>query len=143
MSAHTKLWLCSLTPEQKARTCGYWYVVTDGASPHTAFQTRAALTRWLELCGLSLSAALPPEGEYSSARLVGTYAKEVHLSYDEFWALNPIVEARALSNGEWTLARITEEGGIRTVHTLNPNCRHRPKFDYTESRNYENAGIAA
>jgi hypothetical protein len=56
------------------------------------------------------------------------------MSYDEFYALDG-ERSRDLSNGDWTLAIITkDEQGIKTVHTLNPNCRDRPVFDYRESR---------
>ena len=34
-----------------------------------------------------------------------------------------------LSNGDYTVARITEEAGVCTVHTLNPNVKTRVVFD--------------
>ena len=30
----------TLDPEQHKRTCGYWFIVTNGAMAHTAFATR-------------------------------------------------------------------------------------------------------
>jgi hypothetical protein len=57
------------------------------------------------------------------------------MSYDDFYDLPAIIETRTLSNGRYTLARITEEeDGIRTVHTMNCNCKHRHEYDHTESR---------
>lgn len=40
--------------------------------------------------------------------------------------------------GQYTLAIITiDPDGLRTVHTLNPNCRDRPVFDWAASRETE------
>lgn len=135
------LYLCSLTPEQKARTCGYWYTITRDAMPHTAFRTKSALMAWLEDCGLSLSKPLPEKlGAYSSQFLIGKYHEKMHLDYNEFYSLPAIKEIRCLSNGDWTLGRITESDGMRTIHTLNPNCHHRPVFDYRTSQALQDAG---
>lgn len=139
--SNSNLWLCSLTAEQKARTCGYWYTVTTGATPHTAFRTRQALDKWLSDRGLRLSAELPPIGTHAVQRLEGEYFQIMHGSYDEFYSLPAIGEIRLLSNGQYTLGRITEQDdGIRAVHTLNPNCKHRPVFDYRTSAAVEDAG---
>ena len=130
------LWLCCLTPEQHERTCNYWYTVTTfGSTPHTAFTRRQALLNWLQERGLELSSELPEvRGTFASQRIIGTYRTETHLSYDEFFALKG-ERTRDLSNGDYTLAIITTgEDGIKTVHTLNPNCHDRPVFDYRTSR---------
>lgn len=136
-----KLYLCSLTAEQRANTCGYWYTVTRGSMAHTAFRTKAALLAWLDDCGLSLTAELPEKvGIHSFQALHGDYAERSHMDYSDFYALPAIKEVRCLSNGDWTLGRITESDGMRTVHTLNPNCHHRPIFDYRTSQALQDSG---
>jgi hypothetical protein len=133
---YSKLAAISLTPEGHARTCNYWYLVQHSWGPHTAFTTRRGLDRWLEERGLRLAGELAHNAVHSEVMIEGEYASEMHHSYDQFYALeNVILETKDLSNGDWTLARITrDENGIRTVHTLNPNCRHRPVFDYNACR---------
>jgi len=135
------LYLCSLTAEQRQRTCGYWYTVTRGAMAHTAFRTKAALMAWLGDCGLSLTAAVPEKlGEHSTQAISGQYLQKMHGDYSDFYALPAIKEIRCMSNGDWTLGRITESDGIRTIHTLNPNCHHRPVFDWRTSQALQDAG---
>lgn len=48
---YDKLTVISLTPEQHARTCNYWYVV--------AFTHKHHLMMWLEDRGLTLTQPLP------------------------------------------------------------------------------------
>lgn len=134
----------SLTSEFHQRTCGYWFTVTARAMAHTAFGTRASLDRWLSERGLSLENDLPEAGTFGTSRVIGEYIAESHgefLSDDprdgmgegDFYSLPAIAETMALSNGAYTLARITEDDGIRTIHTLNPNVRTRVVYDYREA----------
>lgn len=141
---HGTLYACSLTPEQRARTCSYWYTVTDNSTAHTAFRTRMAFARWLADRGLALAADLPPEGEHGVQRIVGSYRQAMHLDYAEFYAnATKGKHIRVMSNGQYTLGIITtDDDGIRTVHTLNPNCHERPVFDYRESQAMEDRGAA-
>lgn len=134
---YNKLTVTSLTPEQHQRTCNYWYVVQHSWGPHTAFTTRTGLNRWLSERGLEIEQeSLANNGVHSTVQVKGEYATEMHSSYDKFFGLaNVVLETKDLSNGDYTLARITQdENGVRTVHTLNPNCRHRPTFDYNRCR---------
>lgn len=124
------LWLTVLTQEQHEHTCNYWYCVTVGAMAHTAFETERGLMQYLTERGLKLSEPLTPAGEWSSQEIIGTYNERMHMDTKEFYALNPVIITRAMSNGDYTLALITEEDGVRTVHTLNPNVHDRPVFDY-------------
>jgi hypothetical protein len=137
---YDKLQAWVLTPESHARTCGFWFTVTNGSMAHTAFATRAGLDRWLRERGLSLENDLPEAETFGTARITGQYRTESHgefLSDDyhdgmgegDFYSLCPIVITAAMSNGDYTLALITEEEGVRTVHTLNPNVRTRFVFD--------------
>lgn len=128
---YSGLRVCSLTPEQHARTCDYWYTVTGyAATAHTAFTTAKGLFNWLEERGLSLDGELPARGEHKVLQVIGTYKTACHMDYSEFYNLPAIAETKTLSNGDYTLALITQEEGIRTIHTLNPNCRRRQVFDY-------------
>jgi hypothetical protein len=125
--------LVTLEYEAHKRTCGYWYLIQNHASAHTAFARRESLMTWLAERGLSLSADLPEHGIWSCQRINGKYSTESHLDYNAVMA-RPGVETRAMSNGQYTLAIIDEVDGVRCVHTLNPNCKRRPVFDYAESR---------
>jgi hypothetical protein len=138
--AYNKLYATSLTPEWHEKTCGYWFTVTNGATAHTAFATRADLDRWLSERGLSLEDELPEAGTFGTTRIIGEYRTASHgefvsddyrdgMGEGDFYSLRPVVITAAMSNGEYTLALITEEDGIRTVHMLNPNVRTRLVFD--------------
>lgn len=129
---YKNLRVTSLTPEMHARTCNYWYTVTDSAYAHVAFETRNGLMHWLVERGLELEGELPKHGTYGSVAVIGSYRARMHGSYDQFFALASICDTKVMSNGDYTMARITRDGdGILTVHTLNPNCRFRPVYDYS------------
>ncbi len=141
---YNQLQATTLTPEEHERTCGYWFTVTNGATAHTAFETRAGLDRWLSERGLSLENELPDAGTFGTTRVLGEYYTESHgefLSDDyrdgmgegDFYSLRPVTVTQTLSNGRYTLALITEEDGVRTVHTLNPNVRTRVEVDRREA----------
>lgn len=51
----------------------------------------------------------------------------------EFSSIRAVFETRTLSNGDYVLAKVTTENGVRTIHTLNPNVHERYVFDYAES----------
>jgi hypothetical protein len=138
----SNLLLCTTEPEQRKRT-PYRYIVTDDTFAHTAFYTRAGLLLWLSERGLLLTSTLPPDDTWSVQRIIGTYRREMHWSRDDdgvdaalaFDALAPVLVTRALSNGEYVVAKVTRDAdGLRTVHTLNPNVRVRVTFDYWESK---------
>ncbi len=146
---YSKLYATSLDPEQHERTAGYWYTVTNGATAHTAFTTRAGLDRWLCERGLSLENDLPASGTWGTTRIPGEYRHESHgtfvnpedytigMTEDEDWkTLRPVLATAVMSNGEYTLALITETDGIRTVHTLNVNVKTRVIFDSTHTRQW-------
>ncbi|WP_281686660.1 hypothetical protein [Pseudomonas citronellolis] len=136
MTRHNRnLRLITLSPEQHAQTCDYWYLVhVDHGTSHTGFTTERGLLRYLGERGLELAEPLPKLGAYSCQALTGEYREKAWMSYDEFYALQG-ERTRALSNGSYTLAIITKDAdGIRTVHTLNPNMRDRVVYDYNESR---------
>lgn len=138
--AYGNLHAASLTLWEHERTCGYWFTVTSGSMAHTAFATRAGLDCWLAERGLSLASELPEAGTAGLARINGEYRAASHgefLSDDHadgmgpggFYSLRPVLVTAAQSNGDYTLALITEEDGIRVVSTLNPNVHSRLVFD--------------
>lgn len=131
-TTHTRLHLCQLTPEQHSRTCNYWFTVTTSqALPHIAFTTREELEDWLTICGLALPLPLSPHGEHAVQHIQGTYRTAHFLSYDAFYALNAIAHRKVWSNGQRTLAIVTEdESGIRSINTLNPNMKYRIEYDF-------------
>ena len=113
---------------------------------HTAFATRAGLNRWMDERGLALEGELPEAGTSGGARIIGEYrtaSHGFHLGGDpyagmapdgEWHALLPMAATATLSNGQYTLALITEDDSVRTVHTLNPNVRERVIFDRDQTR---------
>lgn len=135
-TTYSGFWVSRLTAEQRARTCGYWYTVTTyGATPHTAFKTRAGLDRWMRERGLKLTGGEALDNESGgTCRIEGTYRTNSHLyDADTFADLSGEL-TRTLSNGDYVVAVITTDyDGIRTVHTLNPNVRGRVVYDYRES----------
>ena len=134
---HGPFWVSHLTPEQHARTCGYWFTVTESATPHTAFATREGLDTWMRLRGLELDQDLPHEG---SARILGTYRERCYMDPAQFEAVDSGRLFRTLDNAEYTLGKITEDAdGVRVVHYVNVNSS-RVKFDYSESVALEHAG---
>lgn len=132
---YSNLYLITLDSEQHGRTCNYWYLVrAHGHTPHTSFTERRHLLAWMEDRGLALTAEMPEHGEWSGQNLSGRYNKRMHWDYSTFAHVEG-KHTRTLSNGEYTLGILTRDAdGIVTEHYLNPNCRLRPVFDYTESR---------
>jgi hypothetical protein len=142
VATYSNMWAASLTLEQHEQTCGYWYTVKSGGSmPHTAFATRAGLDRWAQERGLALEDSFPAvRGEAGWSAIAGEYRVRSHGvflgddTYDMgpggFYLLRPVLATTAVSNGQYTLALITEEHGMRVVNTLNPNVRDRVVFDY-------------
>lgn len=131
---HNSLTLVTLDPEGHAKTCNYWFLVLSGSMSHTAFEKPEQLTRYLKERGLELTAPLPDTGTYSYQKLAGAYREQCHMSYDEFYALKG-ERIRQLSNADYTLGIVTTDAdGVKTVHYLNPNCRDRVVYNYSESR---------
>ena len=131
---YNNLYVTALTPELHSKTCNYWYVVTNGSMPHTAFRTEQGLKRWLDERGLKLNNLLTPNGPYSSQKIKGNYCRKEHINVVDFVNLQHVLKTKTLSNGNYVLAKITEnQEGIRTVHNLNPNVKSRYVFDYFKS----------
>lgn len=143
VQTYSRLRLCSLNSEWRSRTCGYWYTVTqNGGTPHTAFRTKVALLRWLELTGLSVDGVIPEHGVHGSMPINGTYRQEHHLhDAADFYSIEG-TQTRELSNGDYVDAIYSTDpyDGLRTVHTLNPNVKHRRIYDWRESQAMHDAG---
>lgn len=125
------LWLAVLTDEFHKQTCGYWYTVTNRAASHRAFRTEKGLRRWMTERGLQLTQELTLPGTFSTQPLLGKYVNVSHWDEEQFAAIQPIETTYKLCNASWTLAKITEEDGVRHIHYMNPN-RKRQVFDYWE-----------
>ena len=136
---HSRKQVTALTPEQHEKTCNYWYTVTSGATAHTAFTTKAGLMRWLDERGLTLDGELPEtRGEWANTDVAGEYLTTSHGEFssteehpyrmveDDAWhQIAPVVTTWGMSNGRYTVAKISEDNGVRTVHILNPNVKSR------------------
>jgi hypothetical protein len=132
-TTYSNLSLATLDKKGHDKTCGYWYLVTEGARSYTAFPTRTGLMNWLQERGLLLTEELPEHGEASYQRIAGSHTTMMHGDIQEFYDLDG-EPTRIVSNGDYTLAIITDDSGHKTVHYLNPNCE-RPKYDYASCRN--------
>lgn len=128
--------------EEQQKRHSYRYLVQCSATPHTAFRTKEALYKYIDERGLRLDKELPEPGTWEVIDIIGTYREISHLSYDYFYDLRGVVcETRTLSNGRYTLARITDDyDGNRTVHTMNPNNKYRIEYDHQESEKLKNLG---
>jgi len=121
---YSNLWATALTPEQRDHTCGYWYVVTDGATAHTAFRSREALDTWLRERGLTLDSELPGtwSNDPGASGISGTYRTSSERDRATYDALTPVLATTVIRNGELVEAKIAADGyGVRTVHTMNVN----------------------
>ena len=132
---YSKLAVASLTPEQHAKTCGYWYVVQNQCMAHTAFATKEHLQKWADERGLTLPELPANRGEHSCGDIKGSYSDAMHMDPEAFHALRPNARhVLKLSNGDYTRGLIHDEGGHKVVHYLNPNVHEREVFDYFKSR---------
>jgi len=149
---YSNLYVTSLDQHFHEQTSGYWFTVTNAATAHTAFRTRAGLDRWLNERGLSLESELPEAGSIGTSKVIGEYRTKSHgvfsdepyspdypdgprkMIEDDFYDLTPVAVTAEMSNGRYTLALITEEDGVRTIHTLNPNVKTRIEFSYEKMR---------
>lgn len=132
MTTYNKLTFISITPEQHARTCGYWYLVQNNHAPYKAFATLAAFYRWADERELSID-TVPTHGVYSYQPITGQFREACYMDANALEAIQG-VETRQLDNAAYTLGKITTDAdGVRTVHYLNCNVKTRPVFDYWQS----------
>ncbi|HJP68165.1 MAG TPA: hypothetical protein VJ846_04615 [Sphingomicrobium sp.] len=137
VNQHGELIVVALDQSGHDRTCDYWYLVQkSNGCAHTAFNKRENLLHWLQSLGLKLDSELPRHGTHGVVWVTGEYREAWHMSYDLFYEQAPQGKiGRTLSNGQYTMSIITrDEDGIHTIHTLNPNLRHRHVYDHQESR---------
>lgn len=136
-SLYDSLFLTVLSDEQvkTGNHMHYRYLITNGATAHTAYETKQGFLRYLEERGLTLAEELPQDSTKThSMGIKGAYIDRSHMDYNEFYGLrnDAIVQTKTLSNGDYTLALITEDNQGRTVHTLNPNCI-RIEYDHFDA----------
>ena len=138
MNKTKSLSLSTLTQEQHERTCGYWYIVEDYHSPHTAFRTREALLRWLDDRNIKLTKDLPAHGEHSYQHLDGQYATRYVGGLSD---IQGRIEDNimVLHNAEYTVGYVTHEDGFRVINVIS---RGNPRmvFDYRIAQEYADTG---
>jgi hypothetical protein len=137
IQTHNALWLGCLDQQQHDRSNDYWYTITSGGCPHTAFRSRRDVLRWLSERGLHLLERLPEKGTGKHMRIEGTYHRASYLDVQAFVEISPLLKVAEMSNSRYTLAKVTEQDGVRTIHLLNPNVRERVEFPSDEIRWYE------
>ncbi len=133
-----RLSLICLTPEQRAQTCDYWYLLRSHGSPYTAFRTRAALEFFLDLHHLELEAPLPETlGTHAFIRVEGATREVMHMRMEDM----PADGRRVLkmSNGDYTLGIAVEDDEGVVIHYVNPN-EHRITYPHALARAHEDAG---
>lgn len=120
----------ALTREQRSRTCGYWYTVSNGHMAHTAFRTRAALDKWLLDRGLTLPTPLPAQvGTWAAVDLTGQhYHRELVLCDASTWHHIPGLPLVEMDNGEHVLAKW--HAADRVLYVPNCNCVWRQVIPY-------------
>ncbi len=141
---YENLTLAALTPEQHANTCGYWYTVTDGATPHTAFRTKEAAISWLRALGLSIDDELPKtRGEHAVRRIRGRYRREMVICSAETFAELPGMPVALLSNGSYTTGKLHTDikKAMRVLYEPSPNCAWRDKHDHRECGAMKDEGL--
>ena len=129
MTLHNKLDVICITPEQHEKTCGYWYLVQQRSTSHTAFRTKEGLLNWLNERGLKLADTLPANrGDYKVIKINGSY-------YDNmtFEPLPDGVEIKQMDNADYTRATITEYEGLNVINFQNCNVKDRKVFDYFQT----------
>lgn len=129
--SYKDLWVTRLDADNKARlNCRYTYLVSANvATRHTAFHSFEALQLWTSERGLTLP-AMPNDESWFSGPIVGSYATVAHMDEATFYATDGAL-IRVLCNAQYTLGIVAiEPDGTRTVHSLNPNVKTRPVFEY-------------
>ena len=135
---YDNLWLNCLTPEQHARTCDYWYTITQNHGPFTAFRTRAALDFYLDLHGLAPRGEIPEEqGTHATMKIEGCVRETGHGSLDDM----PREGRRVLhlSNGDYTTGILVVDAEGPVLHYPMPMA-DRQVFDHRMARAHVDAG---
>lgn len=107
--------------------CGYYYVVTNASTSHTAFRTKEALKYWLKTTGLKIG-----KRHWGSAMfLTGSYTSVCEmLNNDEFIAKHAGKKTfYSLCNGSYSIGFIEETPTGNILYCQNPNT-DRFIFDY-------------
>lgn len=136
---YKNLRLSCLDQAYHLRTCGYWYTVQcDYSTPLKGFRTREALTAWLDMLNLSVAGDIPDKGEFAGFMIDGSYK---HLSIMDVGLFNrlPGRQIYSLSNGDYTIGKLSIENGLVTITDLNPNAK-RIVFDYFECQKQIDTG---
>lgn len=111
----------------------YRYRIMHGARSFKAFETRKALDIWLSERGLSLPRPLAPPDQTDELKIEGGFVEQMLFDVEAFEAIEPLTETRMLNNGDYNLAKVTEEDGERVVSYMHRQFGPVP-LDYWESR---------
>lgn len=117
----TNLYLSVINNPEPNKHGGYKYLITSGATSHTAFYTENGLKRYLKRTGLKRKfVSKNSYGKYY--KLIGSYQR-ISMSgnwklLNEFGRKKGYTRTKILSNGDYTTAWYDGEGKI---YYLNPN----------------------
>jgi hypothetical protein len=118
---YSKLNLFIQDQTKKPIGCGYYYIVTNGGTSHTAFRTNKALKYWLKITGLKIGKRSHWGG--GNVNLTGSYKQVVEcLNNNEFFAKHAGKKTYyALCNGSYSIGFIDETPTGNVLYCQNPN----------------------
>jgi len=134
--------ITSLTPEQRRKTCGYWYVVTNNCTPHTAFRTRKAALTWLQSLNLTINTELAEEGQFQTQEVHGNYIRACIMTGSDGWDALPGIPTVALENGSYRPAKLDSVGDMRVLYTCNPNNHWAKEYNFQMCHNMQDQGVS-
>jgi len=132
---HGDLWLTQpLDVENSIMIDPHWYMIRSNGKIHATFMHRAAMDKWLQLRGLSLTKRLADTGLHGVQRIKGCYQTACHRDTSDFIDIpNVIASTYVLSNGEYTTGRVIDLFGVRQVHYVS-STMDRTVYDYDTIR---------
>lgn len=135
---YNKLSLFIQDKSKKPIGCGYYYIVTNGATSHTAFRTKTALKYWLKITGIRIGKRQWCKG---SVKLTGSYSSVTEmLNNDEFIAKHAGKKTfYSLFNGSYSIGFIEETPTGNILYCQNPNT-DRFIFDYAKVTKHLESG---
>lgn len=136
-ATYNKLTVTFADQTKPAIGCGYFFIVHNGWTSHTAFRTKRALRTWMKECGLKLGKRI----HSTCWEIKGQYSRNCEMiSHDlfvnKYGKLTPFY---ALDNGDYTLGFIEPTISGNVLHVQNPNS-DRKVYDYFEVMNHLEKG---
>ena len=123
---------------EKPRGINYHYIITSGATSHTAFKTEQGYRNYLERTGLipefQQTVNSREHGKVDCYKLLGQYNEKYFRSMDEM--PQDAKQYVGVSNGSYVDCYYADVDGVRTMFLPNPNEKevYKPKDYRTYSK---------